>query len=845
MKSTRQPFQDQVDTALFFGGGSRREIVENIKTALIDEVPLITLTGTDGSGKTMICRMVEKELQDDMELLFFDQGVESFDNVVNRITEQVNLEESEEISDRKVRLEQAVEILNQSDRRLVLLIDCAETIFLATLERVRRMLDEVNTERLCLQILFSGRPLISLNYKQLGIISFEMIEEKHFSLDPLDGEDTLDYLNHCLDRAEGQEQNRFRPAQAEKIAEAARGNFRLINQLAEKYLTSKHPANPDESIIDDLYQDDSGLGGSDSLAKISSGLKSVDLDFLKIPRLGVRWYAFGASIIALILLFLLFSGGDEEEAEPLSDTASVPELTLEKVEPDPIEIPQPSTPVEPLKKIAPTEIPKEVELPAVEKEPDTIDISQPPGPVELPAEIAPAEIPEEAVPAVAEKEPDAMDIAQPPGPVELPAEIAPTEIPEEAVPEVAEKDPETIDIRQSSAPVEPPAHTVPAEISKKAGASVAEKEVDSVVDKQEEVPENSVAETTAEMKPLPSAAPDTSLQPIEPLSPSSSKQAEIELAEQPGQAEEEKLETEVETISAVEPALENEQVVGTDIVESPPAVAKQVEPQPASVPESEEKSEAIAAAPTDEQLEIVEDTVDAGSQQIPKLTVLMRKRPSTESVPVNVVTLKEESKKKPEAVLLPEVTEPEVVTPEPVRETAVRQQSPNAGEKQNVPEIAMQEPEPAVPALITVSETTDETTSEFTTETVALAPSPQTSVPDRNPEVYYAERLAAGSRWLVGGSRTKYTVQLMVLNSDDSQENVRKMLLEDGFQPIIDKLYILRKSGQPQTVMLYYGEFDSQAEARQARTQLPSFLSRLNPYEIAVKEAVAKARSGR
>jgi len=44
--------------------------------------------------------------------------------------------------------------------------------------------------------------------------------------------------------------------------------------------------------------------------------------------------------------------------------------------------------------------------------------------------------------------------------------------------------------------------------------------------------------------------------------------------------------------------------------------------------------------------------------------------------------------------------------------------------------------------------------------------------------------------------------------------------------------------------MLYWGEFDTPGEAREARSRLPSFLSRLEPFEIPVKDAVAKARAG-
>mgnify|MGYP001819848255 FL=1 len=163
MKTNRQPFQDIIDTAFFFGGGARREIVENIKSALADEVQLLTLTGTDGSGKTMICRMVQQELRGSAEVLILDRGAESFDEVVNLIAAQVEIEESDEISDRNTRLEKAVEILHQQNRRLIIILDGAEKIFLATLERIRRMIDQVNDPQLCIQLLFSGRPLFSLN----------------------------------------------------------------------------------------------------------------------------------------------------------------------------------------------------------------------------------------------------------------------------------------------------------------------------------------------------------------------------------------------------------------------------------------------------------------------------------------------------------------------------------------------------------------------------------------------------------------------------------------------------------------------------------------------------------
>ena len=728
MKSARQPFQDIVDTSIFFGGGARREIVDDIKAALNAEVPLLTLTGTDGSGKTMLCRMVEQELKDDTEVLFFDQGAESFDEIVNRIEDQVKLEDTEEVSDRNRQLEKAVEILNQENRRLIIILDGAENIFLATLERIRRMIDQVNNERLSLQLLFSGRPLFALNFKQLGIISFKVVEEKHFSLDPLDGKDTHLYLNHCLDVSDTEEQKRFSLTQAVEIADIARGNFRLINQLAGKFLDLKRLAGENGAALEDEYDDD-GSG--------PAGLGNVDLDFLKVPRIGARWYAAGAVIVALILIRVLFWGGDEEEAESIPAAEIVPELTLEKVEPDPIEIPQPSLPVEPLQPPSPAIVPEEPQL-LVEKA-----------------------SPSKAVVEVAE---ETVDRSAP--------EVTAEETVEETVEDLGPAR-QTVDRSVQQAP--------PIDVAQ---SPVRAEQVESQVTQDEPPTElKEVAEPAeiAESAPVPAQEVSTVTQTV-------SEEAEPDAP--------------LETVT----------------VEAP----------------EEQEQEPAAAQNISEEPKQIENSVSAESETIPKLTVTPKKKTATESVPLDVVTLESDSKKKPDQLeVAVSPAEPEAAQGQPAPSTPQEVQPPAMVENQDEPTTTVREPERVA--------SIDETLENYQAPIPAR---PNRQVETKDSGAYYAQRLAAGSRWLVGGSRNKYTVQLMVLDSKDAQQNVRYMLSDEDYRPIIEKLYILRKSLQPQTVMLYWGEFDSPAEARQAKDHLPEFLSRLEPFEIPVKDAVAKARAG-
>ena len=759
MKTNRQPFQDTIDTDLFFGGGSRREIVDKIKAALADDVELLTLTGTDGSGKTMICTLVQQELEGNAEVLYFDRGAESFDDVVNTIAAQVELEDTDKIPDRNTRLEKAVELLHQQNRRLIIILDGAENIFLATLERIRRMIDQVNGPQLSMQLLFSGRPLFSLNYKQLSIISFKVVEEQHFTLDPLDGRDTHLYLNHSLDLSDTEEQKRFSLTQAEEIADIARGNFRLINQLAGKFLDLKRLAEVKEEAPEEDYDEDDD--SSEAGGGLSSGLGNVDLDFLKVPKIGVRWYAAGAGIVALIFLILLLRGGDEQEIEPLPGSEDVPELTLEKVEPDPIDIPQPSQPLAPLPPPAPSVAPEESQPTVVESSPpvepsETVDVTVESAPVETTGEQAEAATEEiSQAPETAVEEAPATDLA-----VEsesVTEQIESEESPDIPVAEVREE--EVIAAEEASAPAEEEikvAETDPAaeEVAEPVVAAPVEETAESP-EGPEPVPAEVVAEVTEEIQ-----------------------------------------------------AVSSEEVV-------------EVPEQPAARPDVSEESGAV------------EEQVSEESLSIPKITVLNKKQPPAESKPLTVVTLRDESKLPPDQspALAPATTE-----------VARAEEVPAPAEEPQPPVVAEQEtestPTEAQPERVAVVEPAEE---EVTTPPVTRS---QSQLIKRDPSVYYAQRLAAGSRWLVGGSRDKYTVQLMVLNSEDAQQNVRYMLAEEDYQKVLDQLYILRKVGQPQTVMLYWGEFDSPSEARAARSQLPNFLSRLEPFEIPVKDAVAKARAG-
>jgi len=341
LEFVRAPFQDTVDTSFFFTGGKRRDAVEVIKNALSRGVSLITITGDDGSGKTMVCRMVEQELFPDLMSVFLPQTVESFNEMVQIVAEEIFTEPLEKGKENDIKaLEgQIISTLRESEKRLVIIFDEAEKIFLATLERIRRLVDRVNEQGDLLQVIFSGHTRFIDNLKQLQIVTFQDIEECHVSLEPLDQEATWAYLNESVEWATEQEDEFFSRDLVDKIFPAAGGNFRKINTLALESLQADKLDTSFLKLLDGI--DDRNIPFKKKVTDIagsrtSGKMPEVNLDFLKFPEIKREWLLYGGGIATVVLrLFLLMGRSGNEEPPGDEDVSDVPVIELKHVDPLP------------------------------------------------------------------------------------------------------------------------------------------------------------------------------------------------------------------------------------------------------------------------------------------------------------------------------------------------------------------------------------------------------------------------------------------------------------------------------------------------------------------------------
>lgn len=394
----RAPFQEECNTGQFFVGGGRGAILSDIKSALQDKVNLVTLIGEEGSGKTMLCKMLQEQCGAHHKVLFLPQIVESFEDVVRVAAQECNLQYPADTNraDAKKIFLNLVATLRARGGSLLLICDEAEKMYLATLERIRKILDDVNAEGGGLQLLLAGRKSLGGNLEQLSLCDFERISEKQFFLSALDDNETWSYLNFCVQGLRGDEQQEvFTKEAATKIASMGRGNLRLINVYADESLQSSS-ADTSFFVLLDHVKDD----GSDT------DLLSSTPDFLSQLPFPPRYLIGGFALLSVLLLIVAFGGGDEKKPVELSVeqegspvfTTTVVEVQEEPVQAEPEEIiPEPVVAEEITQDVAaeiPEPEPESVQLQERELVEDEDIVSSEPQPLVqyTPVEISPVEI---------------------------------------------------------------------------------------------------------------------------------------------------------------------------------------------------------------------------------------------------------------------------------------------------------------------------------------------------------------------------------------------------------------------------------------------------------------------
>ncbi len=236
------PFKITPNAAFFFPGGNRGPILEALVYAITQGEGIIKVTGEVGSGKTMLCRMLETSLPDTIETVYLANPSVAPGEILHAIAFDLHLEIPPQANRLQV-LQQLQDYLvkrHAENKQVVIFVEEAQATPIATLEEIRLLSNLETQHHKLLQIVLFGQPELD---EILADPDIRQIKERithSFRLDPLNTADIRAYLNFRMRQAGYKGPDVFSVGAVREIARASLGLTRRINIIADKALLAAY-----------------------------------------------------------------------------------------------------------------------------------------------------------------------------------------------------------------------------------------------------------------------------------------------------------------------------------------------------------------------------------------------------------------------------------------------------------------------------------------------------------------------------------------------------------------------------------------------------------------------------
>ncbi len=234
----RAPFRITPDTKLFYPGGARGEVLEALMYAVSSGEGIVKVVGEVGSGKTMLCRMLEERLADKVDIVYLANPSLSPEDTLHAIALEMKLGVDASANRLQVMhaLQERLLEKHANNRQVVVFVEEAQSMPIATLEEIRLLSNlETNRDKL-LQIILFGQPELDDNLDKPEIRQLKERITHSFYLQPFTPEQMREYVNFRMRAVGYRGPDLFRGGAYRRMAKASRGLTRRINILADKAL---------------------------------------------------------------------------------------------------------------------------------------------------------------------------------------------------------------------------------------------------------------------------------------------------------------------------------------------------------------------------------------------------------------------------------------------------------------------------------------------------------------------------------------------------------------------------------------------------------------------------------
>ncbi len=349
----KSPFREEPDPVFFFPEAGRLDTLRALLQDIEGGKPLIKLVGREGTGKTLFGLLLTLRLPAGYDIVRLDNPAGSFEELLRAVCLELGMSPAADAAAPVLAEEFRGQLARRGEdkRKVLLIIDEAEKLFLATLERLVRLACDAGAAGV-LHLLFIGRPEFDANFKRLAVYCSGVDVNAGYSLEPLSPEETAGYLSFRLATAgvpETRSGGIFAEEAVVRIYQAAMGNMRLTNILAEEAL--RQACAEDALVVLPEHVNSRFPAEKRAQRRLFSwsGLA---------PR-NKMWLAGGAAVLAILLLVAVWPGGRKENSP-----AVIQRQQVERVKP-----PEQVKPLKPVKQVEQVKPAKSAEKAAKKKKP--------------------------------------------------------------------------------------------------------------------------------------------------------------------------------------------------------------------------------------------------------------------------------------------------------------------------------------------------------------------------------------------------------------------------------------------------------------------------------------------
>ena len=238
---TEKPFSITPDPRYLYLSARHADGLAHLVYGIRESGGFIQLTGEVGTGKTTLIRTVLEQLPEQTEIALVLNPQLSANEFLQVICDELGAgpPADDTLKARIDALNAYLLAANAEDKRVVLIVDEAQTLGTELLEQVRLLTNLETPKRKLLQIILIGQPELR---EQLDRPEMRQIAQRvtgRYHLEPLGRHETAEYVKHRM-RVAGSMYDVFTHNALHRLYRRSRGIPRLVNVIADRALLAAY-----------------------------------------------------------------------------------------------------------------------------------------------------------------------------------------------------------------------------------------------------------------------------------------------------------------------------------------------------------------------------------------------------------------------------------------------------------------------------------------------------------------------------------------------------------------------------------------------------------------------------